>query len=91
MKYITAILKETLRIHPPVTVLSLRKPTQPIKTGPYIIPKDTLCIANIWQIHHNPNYWENPNKYDPERFLNNEKSHQFSWIPFSAGHRNWYV
>ncbi|CAB4435706.1 unnamed protein product [Rhizophagus irregularis] len=75
-------------IHPPTTLINLRKPSKPIKVGSYVVPKDNLCIANIWQIHHNPKYWENPNQYNPDRFLINEKSHPFSWIPFSAGHRN---
>ncbi|RGB29392.1 cytochrome P450 [Rhizophagus diaphanus] len=88
MNYINAIIKESLRIHPPTTVISLRKPSKPIKVGSYVVPKDFLCIANLWQIHHNPKYWENPNQYNPDRFLINEKSHPFSWIPFSAGHRN---
>ncbi|RIA81867.1 cytochrome P450 [Glomus cerebriforme] len=88
MKYINAIIKESLRIHPPSPVINLRKPLKPIKVGSHVIPKDTLCIANIWQIHHHPKYWENPNQYDPDRFLNGEKRHPFAWIPFSAGHRN---
>jgi hypothetical protein len=91
MKYINAIIKESLRIYPPSPVINLRKPTKPIKVGSYVIPKDILCIANIWQIHHDPKYWENPDQYNPDRFLIGEKRHPFSWIPFSAGHRNWYV
>ncbi|CAB5372642.1 unnamed protein product [Rhizophagus irregularis] len=88
MNYVNAIIKESLRIHPPTTLINLRKPSKPIKVGSYVVPKDNLCIANIWQIHHNPKYWENPNQYNPDRFLINEKRHPFSWIPFSAGHRN---
>jgi len=91
MKYINAIIKESLRIFPPTAVMNLRKLSKPIKIGSFIVPKDTLCIVNIWQIHHNPKYWKNPSKYDPDRFLNGEKRHPFSWIPFSAGNRNWYV
>lgn len=91
MNYINALIKESLRIHPPTTIINFRKPTEAIKVGSYVVPKDTLCMANIWQIHHNPKYWENPNQYNPDRFLMNEKRHPFSWIPFSAGHRSWYV
>ncbi|CAB4378828.1 unnamed protein product [Rhizophagus irregularis] len=53
---------------------------------PHII--NSTVIVNAWQIHHNPQYWENPKQYNPERFLNNEKRHPFAWIPFSAGPRN---
>ncbi|GBB91122.1 hypothetical protein RclHR1_18250004 [Rhizophagus clarus] len=86
-KYINAIIKESLRIHPPVPVITFRKLKKPIKIGPYILPVNASCLVNAWQIHHNPKYWENPKQYNPERFLDNEKKHPFSWVPFSAGPR----
>ncbi|EXX68538.1 cytochrome P450 [Rhizophagus irregularis DAOM 181602=DAOM 197198] len=88
MKYINAIIKESLRVYPPAPVVSLRSLQKPIKIGPYIVPKNVLCSVNIWQVHYDTRYWENPKQYNPERFLNNEKRHPFSWIPFSAGPRN---
>ncbi|GET01449.1 cytochrome P450 [Rhizophagus clarus] len=88
MEYINAILKESLRIYPPGSVISLRSLKEPIKIGPYVVPKDVLCLINLWQIHYDPKYWENPKQYDPDRFLSNEKRHPFSWIPFSSGPRN---
>jgi len=91
MKYVNAVIKESLRKYPPAAAILHRKLTKPTKIGPYILPANTLCSVNIWQIHHNPKYWENPDQYDPERFLNGEKRHPFSWIPFSAAPRNWYV
>ena len=91
MKYINAIIKESLRINPPVPVITFRKLKKPVKIGPYILPINTTCLINAWQIHHNPNYWENPKQYNPERFLSGEKRHPFSWTPFSAGPRSWYV
>ena len=49
-------------------------------------------MINTWKIHRDPKYWENPNQYNPERFLSSdEKRDKFAWIPFSAGPRNWYV
>ena len=89
--YIMAIIKESLRIFPPSTALSLRKLSQPAKIGPYNLPKNTLCTVNIWSLQRDPKYWENPNQFIPERFLNNEKRHQFAWVPFSAGPRSWFV
>jgi cytochrome P450 len=78
-------------MYPPITVLGLRKLKKPIKIGPYVIPENIQCSVNVWQVHYNERYWENPKQFDPERFLNNEKKHQNSWIPFSIGPRNWYV
>ncbi|CAG8580097.1 577_t:CDS:10 [Funneliformis mosseae] len=88
MKYINAVIKETLRIYPPAAAIIPRKLTKPMKIGPYILPANILCTMNIWQINNNPKYWENPEQYNPERFLNDEKIHPFSWIPFSSGARN---
>ncbi|CAB4483282.1 unnamed protein product [Rhizophagus irregularis] len=88
LKYVSAIARESLRIHPPVPMITLRKLKEPVKIGKHILPINTTVIVNAWQIHHNPQYWENPKQYNPERFLNNEKRHPFAWIPFSAGPRN---
>src|SRR3954453_8119243 len=91
MKYINAINKESLRIFPPIPTISIRILSNSTTIGPHIIPKDELCSVNVWQIHHHPEHWENPKQFNPERFLNNEKRHPFSFIPFSAGPRNWFV
>ncbi|EXX68026.1 Dit2p [Rhizophagus irregularis DAOM 197198w] len=91
LKYVSAIIKESLRIHPPVPVITFRKLKKPVKIDKYTLPINTTLLVNAWQIHHDPKYWENPKQYNPERFLNNEKRHPFAWIPFSAGPRNWYV
>ena len=91
MKYIHAIIKESLRIHSPTPIMTFRKLSKQVKIGPYTLPENTFCSVNSWQIHHDPRYWENPKQYNPERFLNNEKRTPYSWIGFSAGPRNWCV
>src|SRR5436190_14336651 len=91
MKYINAIIKESLRIFPPVPGLVPRKLSKPTKIGPYIVPENILCLVSIWQVNRHPKYWEDPEQYNPERFLSDEKRHPFSFISFSSGPRNWYV
>lgn len=88
LKYVNAIIKESLRIFPPSSIIMFREKPKPLKMGPYNLPSNELYMVNIWQIHHDPKHWENPKHYDPERFLRDEKRHPFSWIPFSAGPRN---
>ncbi|XP_002738774.1 cytochrome P450 2U1-like [Saccoglossus kowalevskii] len=55
----------------------------------YHIPKDTMVMANLWSVLHDPKHWENPEEFRPERFLNEngevEKPEMF--IPFSTGAR----
>jgi cytochrome P450 family 82 subfamily G polypeptide 1 len=73
LKYLNAIIKESLRIFPPSSIIMFRESPKPFKMGPYTLPTNNLYLINIWQIHHDPKYWENPEQYDPERFLRREK------------------
>ncbi|XP_040846372.1 cytochrome P450 4F3-like [Ochotona curzoniae] len=90
LPYMTMCIKESLRLHPPVTVIS-RRCTQdvPLPDG-RVIPKGIVCAISIFGIHHNPSVWQDPEVYDPSRF-DPEKALQRSplaFIPFSAGPRN---
>ncbi|CAI2163633.1 12426_t:CDS:2 [Funneliformis geosporum] len=87
-KYINAVIKESLRTYPPLAILIPRQPNDYVQVGPYMIPPESYTCVNVWHVHHDPKIWENPNQFDPERFLNGEKRHPYSFIPFSAGPRN---
>ncbi|CAB4438119.1 unnamed protein product [Rhizophagus irregularis] len=73
LKYVNAIIKETLRTHPPTPILTVRRLKKPIKVGSYILPINSTCMINTWKIHRDPKYWENPNQYNPERFLSSDE------------------
>ena len=55
-----------------------------------LAPKGTNIFIHIVDVHKDPNYWPEPSKFDPDRFLPEEtrKRHPYSYIPFSAGSRN---
>lgn len=55
-----------------------------------IIPKGTIAVVIIYDLHRDPRLWTEPNKYDPDRFLPERSAnrHPYSYIPFSAGPRN---
>ncbi|KAI9087658.1 hypothetical protein K1719_030528 [Acacia pycnantha] len=90
MPYLKAVLKETLRLHPPVPLLVPRESMQDIKLLGHHIGGKTRVIVNAWAIARDPTYWDNPQEFEPERFLNSSidyKGQDFQLIPFGAGRR----
>ncbi|KAK9049075.1 hypothetical protein SSX86_031958 [Deinandra increscens subsp. villosa] len=90
LPYLQAVIKETMRLHLSVPLLVPHKTETEVKLGEYIVPKNTQIMVNAWAIARDPRYWENPIKFDPERFLGNEldyKGQHFEFIPFGSGRR----
>lgn len=60
-----------------------------MSVGGYFLPKGTVVFPNIWAVHNDPRYWENPNAFNPERFLNEEGTELLPksdhLMPFSIG------
>ncbi|CAG8745114.1 22786_t:CDS:2, partial [Cetraspora pellucida] len=89
LKYITAIIMESLRIYPPVLQVLFRTPTKPLNLARNItIPEGVKIAVNLWQIHRNPDLWNDVDRFIPERFMNPEKDIRNNWAPFSSGPRN---
>lgn len=90
MPYTTMCIKESLRLHPPVSAVA-RCCTEDIKLPDNrIIPKGNTCLISIYGTHHNPTVWPDPEVYDPSRFdsANSDKRAPYAFVPFSAGPRN---
>ena len=83
-EYLAAVIKETLRLHPPVSMIG-RKNLEDYQLGEYTIRKNSLIGINLLAVHTNPAHWTNPWDYKPERWLDGTKIHPFQYIPFSAG------
>ncbi|KAJ9565268.1 hypothetical protein OSB04_001234 [Centaurea solstitialis] len=94
LPYINAIVKETLRLHPPVPML-IRKSIEDVSVQGYDIPADTMLFVNIWSIGRNPKYWESPLEFNPRRFIEGDtlkstldiKGQNFQLLPFGTGRR----
>lgn len=89
MKYLERVLKETMRMYPPVPIIG-RIASEDAEVGGYIIPKNTFISIMIFMVMRDPAHFPNPAKFDPDRFLPEvaNKRHPYAYIPFSAGPRN---
>lgn len=89
--YLQAIVKETLRLYPPGPLLVPHEAREDCYIQGYYIPKGTRVLANVWKLHRDPSIWPEPEKFSPERFINDQKeldeSHHFEYLPFGSGRR----
>jgi cytochrome P450 len=87
LPYLDATIKEVLRLHP-VTPLLARRLTEPVTLRGYEVPAGTYLVLNAFIAQRHPDYWEDPDAFRPERFLDEgRKVDPYAWIPFGGGAR----
>ncbi|KAJ3121240.1 hypothetical protein HK098_003832 [Nowakowskiella sp. JEL0407] len=89
LKYLEQCLKETLRLHPPLAGIIKYCQKDCIVPGGYLIPGGSNVSISVYSIHHNEKIFENPFKFNPDRWVPSEESKRstYSWLPFSIGAR----
>ncbi|XP_022765972.1 cytochrome P450 83B1-like [Durio zibethinus] len=88
--YLKAVIKETFRLQPVAPLLLPRETMRKCNIGGYEIPAKTLVYVNAWAVGRDPEAWENPEEFCPERFIGSSidyKGLDFELIPFGAGRR----
>ncbi|XP_074313262.1 cytochrome P450 84A1-like [Silene latifolia] len=91
LTYFKCVIKETLRLHPPIPLL-LHETATDVTLGPYFIPARSRVMINAWAIGRDPSVWEDPDKFNPARFAKEGapdfKGSDFEYIPFGSGRRS---
>lgn len=90
--YLQAIVKETLRLYPPLPLSVPHEAMEDSELCGYFIPKGTTIFVNLWKLHRDPHFWAEPEKFQPERFLSGQVQmdvlgQQFEYTPFGSGRR----
>ncbi|KAJ4783185.1 cytochrome P450 family 71 polypeptide [Rhynchospora pubera] len=89
LSYLKLVIKETLRLHPPVPLIP-RFCKSTCKLLGYTIPSGTRLLINAWDLGRDPRYWTDANEFKPERFERvgvDFRGQNFEFVPFGAGRR----
>lgn len=87
LKYLDACVKEQLRYIPPIAITASRRAVKDfVLAGKKIYKGDQINYSPV-NLHHSEEYFENPEKYDPERFYQKKPNVRYSYLPFATGPR----
>ncbi|VDN32446.1 unnamed protein product [Gongylonema pulchrum] len=88
LPYLDAVFHEALRIYPPITFLVNRTCTKRCRIGDIDFYPGVQIGIPVWNIHHDPYIWPEPEHFKPERFYMRKDYDPMSWLPFGTGPRN---
>jgi cytochrome P450 len=87
-EYTRRVLAETLRLYPPIWAAG-RRAIAEVKIGDYTLPAGSLVLVSQYIVHHDPRWWPDPERFDPERWAPAaaESRPKYSFFPFGGGTR----
>ena len=88
LRYTEMVLAESMRLYPPAWAIG-RMALNDLEIGGYVVPKKSLVLMSQYVMHHDPRYFPEPGRFDPERWSPEarETRPQFSYFPFGGGPR----
>ncbi|XWS67504.1 hypothetical protein CRYUN_Cryun04dG0012200 [Craigia yunnanensis] len=92
LPYLQAIVKEALRLYPAAPLSAPREAMEDCTVAGFHVPAGTRLLVNLWKLMRDPNVWEKPSEFVPDRFLNEHanfdlRGQDFEFIPFGSGRR----
>ncbi len=82
--YLGALVREVLRIRPPLPIAAGRILDEDVVIGGHDVPAGTPILIDSLGVHHDPGRWPEPERFDPQRFLHGSPE-PYSWLPFGGG------
>lgn len=87
MPLLEAVVNEAMRLLPPVWAFG-RQAVEPVTVGDGVhLPEGTQVMLPQWLVHRDERWWEDPERFDPDRWLSGEKRPRFAHFPFGGGPR----
>jgi cytochrome P450 len=87
LPYTRAVIDESMRLYPPAWITD-RENLEDDTIKDYHIRRNTLVGVSFYELHRNPKYWRDPDKFDPERFMGDRRKETAGiYFPFGAGPR----
>ncbi|KAL3655206.1 hypothetical protein CASFOL_000992 [Castilleja foliolosa] len=88
LPYLNGIINETLHMYPAGPLLVPHEASADCTLGGYRVPQGTMLLVNAWAIQNDPNLWDEPRTFKPERFLKHDGQRDgFVLMPFGNGRR----
>jgi cytochrome P450 len=90
LPYARAVIAESMRLYPPAYLVG-RRALEPyaIPGTDYVVPARTVVLISQYLLHRDPRFWDEPERFMPERWLDEERAerHRYAYFPFGAGPR----
>ena len=88
LAYTRQVFSEAMRLYPPAPMIT-RTAAQDFRLAGFTVPEGTIIVVPIYAVHHHTKLWEDPERFDPDRFAPEQAKtrHRYAYMPFGAGPR----